>query len=117
MTSTAAPSSSATMAASSGASGDGGSASDGMQMSNDHYPGQDHSESQAGSWQPQEHELSQVLELLRESQSPDTQIQRQVQQVRFYRVVINFLSIVTLQINEVSLIFSVFSEARAAQQI
>ena len=31
-------------------------------------------------WQPEENGLSQILQLLRESQSPDTRIQREVQQ-------------------------------------
>lgn len=36
-------------------------------------------------WQPQEHELAQVLELLKESQSSDTSVQRHVQQVLFLK--------------------------------
>lgn len=34
-------------------------------------------------WQPEENGLRQILELLRESQSPDTTTQRLVQQVSF----------------------------------
>ena len=37
----------------------------------------------AGSWQPEETGLQQILQLLRESQSPDTATQRIVQQVSF----------------------------------
>ena len=36
----------------------------------------------AGSWQPQEDGLRQILQLLKESQSPDNATQRAVQQVR-----------------------------------
>lgn len=36
------------------------------------------------SWQPQEEGLRQILQLLKESQSPDTAIQRAVQQVSFF---------------------------------
>lgn len=35
-------------------------------------------------WQPQEEGLRQIIQLLKESQSPDTNIQRAVQQVSFY---------------------------------
>ena len=35
-------------------------------------------------WQPEEAGLQQILQLLRESQSPDTATQRVVQQVSFY---------------------------------
>lgn len=35
----------------------------------------------AGSWQPQEDGLRQILQLLKESQSPDNATQRAVQQV------------------------------------
>ena len=38
-------------------------------------------EKMAGSWQPEESGLQQILQLLRESQSPDTATQRAVQQV------------------------------------
>lgn len=34
-------------------------------------------------WQPDEHGLQQILDLLKESQSPDNAIQRAVQQVSF----------------------------------
>lgn len=34
-------------------------------------------------WQPQQEGLQQILQLLRESQSPDTATQRAVQQVSF----------------------------------
>lgn len=34
-------------------------------------------------WQPDEHGLKQILDLLKESQSPDNAIQRAVQQVSF----------------------------------
>ena len=37
-------------------------------------------------WQPQQEGLSQILQLLKESQSPDTAIQRTVQQVSVLRV-------------------------------
>ena len=37
-------------------------------------------------WQPSEAGLSQILQLLKESQSPDTEIQRAVQQVSFYHL-------------------------------
>lgn len=36
-------------------------------------------------WQPQEEGLRQIIQLLKESQSPDTVIQRTVQQVSFFR--------------------------------
>lgn len=36
------------------------------------------------SWQPQEEGLRQIIQLLKESQSPDTAIQRAVQQVSFF---------------------------------
>ena len=36
-------------------------------------------------WQPDEHGLQQILDLLKESQSPDNAIQRAVQQVSFLR--------------------------------
>lgn len=35
-------------------------------------------------WQPQEEGLRQIIQLLKESQSPDTVIQRTVQQVSFF---------------------------------
>lgn len=34
-------------------------------------------------WQPEENGLRQILQLLKESQSPDNEIQRNVQQVSF----------------------------------
>jgi len=34
-------------------------------------------------WQPDASGLEQIIQLLKESQSPDTEIQRQVQQVKF----------------------------------
>jgi hypothetical protein len=34
-------------------------------------------------WQPDEHGLKQILDLLKESQSPDNAVQRAVQQVSF----------------------------------
>ncbi len=43
----------------------------------------DAGEKMAGSWQPEESGLQQILQLLRESQSPDTATQRVVQQVSF----------------------------------
>ena len=41
-------------------------------------------------WQPEENGLRQILELLRESQSPDTATQRLVQQVSFFCVYMKF---------------------------
>lgn len=38
-------------------------------------------------WQPDEHGLQQVLQLLKDSQSPDTATQRAVQEVSFYTYV------------------------------
>ena len=40
-------------------------------------------------WQPQEEGLRQILTLLHESQSPDTEIQRAVQQVSLKKFVTN----------------------------
>lgn len=39
-------------------------------------------------WQPDEQGLQQILQLLKESQSPDNDIQRAVQQVSFFNVVL-----------------------------
>lgn len=39
-------------------------------------------------WQPQEEGLRQIIQLLKESQSPDTVIQRTVQQVSFFYEII-----------------------------
>jgi len=40
-------------------------------------------------WQPQEEGLRQIIQLLKESQSPDTVIQRTVQQVSFLRNIVS----------------------------
>lgn len=39
-------------------------------------------------WQPDEQGLKQILQLLKESQSPDNEIQRAVQQVSFFNNVV-----------------------------
>lgn len=44
-------------------------------------------------WQPQQEGLQQILQLLKESQSPDTAIQRTVQQVS---VIVQFINIVLI---------------------
>lgn len=58
----------------------------------------DDNSSGAAKWQPQEQELSQVLELLRESQSADTNVQRKVQQkleqLNSYPLFSNYLAFV-----------------------
>lgn len=58
-------------------------------------------------WQPSEEGLLQIIQLLKESQSPDTNIQRAVQQVRFYRVF-------TLLILNLSCFFAYLPDERRA---
>lgn len=43
-------------------------------------------------WQPDEQGLQQVLQLLKDSQSPNTVTQRAVQQVSYYSVVLGCIS-------------------------
>ena len=47
-------------------------------------------------WQPDEHGLQQILDLLKESQSPDNAIQREVQQVSFLQL--NFVVTLNLEL-------------------
>lgn len=44
-------------------------------------------------WQPEENGLRQILQLLKESQSPDTATQRNVQQVSLFYFMYNFLKL------------------------
>lgn len=54
-------------------------------------------------WKPDEQGLQQILQLLKESQSPDTSTQRSVQQVSFAKADVYASSVVLLALNNVRL--------------